>query len=401
MALPKPIPLEDAQRRLCDLASPLPAESIEASEAVGRVLAEDLVARRTQPSADLSAMDGYALQENDLLGPWRVVGESAAGHPYEGAIAKGEAARISTGAMMPRGTGAVLLQENATRDGEHLRLNGKGEATPRHIRRAGFDFAAGDVLLPKGTRIGPAQLALAISSGHSRLSAHRLPSLAVLDSGDELSVDPANCAPHQIPASNGPAIAALARPWVSLVHRIGPVRDTMSDMLDGLERASVADVIVTSGGASVGDHDLVRPALEKWGAQIDFWRVAIKPGKPLMVARKDGRVVLGLPGNPVSSFVTAYLFLLPLLRTIAGATNALPDAVHLRSMSSLPAGGSRTEFLRGRIVDGGVAAIEEQDSSALRALAAADVLIRRDIDTPAVEPRELVPTYRIHNGGIA
>lgn len=401
MSPPKPIPLEDAQTRLCDLASPMPSQTVEASEAVGRILAEDVVARRTQPSADLSAMDGYAVGEDDLAGPWRVVGESAAGHPLDHAIAKGEAARISTGAMMPPGAGAVLLQENASCDGDELSLNGEGEPTPRHIRRAGFDFAARDVLLPRGSAVGPAQLALAIAGGHSRLNVHGLPTLAVLDSGDELCADPARCAPHQIPASNGPAIAALARPLVSQVHRIGPVRDTMRDMLDGLERASVGDVIVTSGGASVGDHDLVRPALEEWGAEIDFWRVAIKPGKPLMVARRGETIILGLPGNPVSSFVTAFLFLLPLLRKLAGAGQVLPRAVPLRCTAPLPSGGKRTEFLRGRFVDEGVAVIEEQDSSALRALAAADVLIRRDIDAPPIQAGEAVPTYRIQNGGIA
>ena len=401
MTPPKPIPLEEAQTRLCDLASPMPSETVDASAAVGRFLATDIVARRTQPSADLSAMDGYAVREDDLAGPWHIVGESAAGHPFEGAIAVGEAARISTGAMMPHGAGAVLLQENATREGDHLRLNGEGDPTPRHIRRAGFDFATEDILLRKGAAVGPAQLALAISGGHSRLPVHVLPSLAVLDSGDELSADPADCAPHQIPASNGPVIAALARPFVSQVHRIGPVRDSMSDMLDGLERASVADVIVTSGGASVGDHDLVRPALEEWGAEIDFWRVAIKPGKPLMVARRGKRIILGLPGNPVSSFVTAFLFLLPLLRKLAGAGQVLPRAVSLRCGTPLPSGGKRTEFLRGRLADESVVVIEEQDSSALRALAAADVLIRRDIDARPTQAGDSVPAYRIQNGGIA
>lgn len=401
MALPGPIPLEEAQQRLCNLAFPMPAYAVDAAGAVGRILAEDVIARRTQPSADLSAMDGYAVRDDDLAGPWRVVGESAAGHPFEGTIAKGEAVRISTGAMMPRGAGAVLLQENATREGEQLRLNGEGDPTPRHIRRAGFDFVANDILLPAGGAIGPAQLALAISGGYSQLQVHGLPTLAVLDSGDELSADPANCAPHQIPASNGPAIAALATPLVSRIYPIGPVRDTMKAMLDGLERASSADVIVTSGGASVGDHDLVRPALEHWGAKIDFWRVAMKPGKPLMVARRGDTIILGLPGNPVSSYVTAFLFLLPLLRKLAGAKHPLPRDVPLPCTVPLPPGGKRTEFLRGRLVEGGVAVIEEQDSSALRALAAADVLIRRDIDAQAIEPGDLVPTYRIRNGGIA
>ncbi len=398
---PKPIPLEEAQARLCALATPLPAETIAASEAVGRYLAHEVVARRTQPSADLSAMDGYAVGAHDLAGPWRVVGESAAGHPFAGTLSSGEAARISTGAIMPRGAGAVLLQENAVRDGGALALNGEGDPTPRHIRRTGFDFAEGEALLAQGTLVGPAQLALAISGGHGTLSVHQRPSLAVLDSGDELSADPASCEGHQIPASNGPAIAALARPFVSQTLRIGPVRDTMEAMIEGLERASTADVLVTSGGASVGDHDLVKPALEEWGATIDFWRVAIKPGKPLMVARRGEQVILGLPGNPVSSHVTAFLFLLPLLRQMGGARDPLPVAKPLPCTASLRAGGKRAEFVRGRLVDGGVAPIDEQDSSALRALAAADVLIRRDIDAPATPPGAMVPCYHLQNGGIA
>lgn len=401
MSPPRPIPLEEAQARLCALAAPMPAETVAASEAVGRYLANDVVARRTQPSADLSAMDGYAVRADDLAGPWRVVGESAAGHPFSGTLSHGEAARISTGAHMPAGSGAVLLQENATRDGDNLSLNGEGDPTARHIRRAGFDFGTGDSLLARGTLVGPAQLALAISGGHGELAVHKRPSLAVLDSGDELCADPAACAPHQIPASNGPAIVALAAPFVSQSLRIGPVGDTMEAMMEGLERASAADIVVTSGGASVGDHDLVKPALEQWGATIDFWRVAIKPGKPLMIARRGNQVILGLPGNPVSSFVTAYLFLLPLLRRMAGVTDPLPRTMPLPCNSALPAGGKRTEFVRGRLVDGGVAPIDEQDSSALRALAAADVLIRRDIDAPATRAGDMVPTYHLRNGGIA
>jgi len=401
VSLPAPIPVEEAQQRLCALVSPLPTEGIVAADAVGRCLAEDIKARRTQPSADLSAMDGYAIAAGDHSGPWRIVGESAAGHPFSGTLATGEAVRISTGAIMPHGSDAVLLQENATREGDTLSLNGEGNPTPRHIRRAGFDFEAGETLLRKGARIGPAQLALALSGGHGVLPVHRLPSIAVLDSGDELSADPEKCEAHQIPASNGPGIAALARPFVSECLRIGPVKDTMDAMLGGLESAARADVIVTSGGASVGDHDLVKPALERWGATIDFWRVAMKPGKPLMVARRANQVILGLPGNPVSSFVTAYLFLLPLLRRMAGALDMLPHPVAMACLTPLPAGGKRTEFLRGRIVNGKVELIEEQDSSALRALAAADVLIRRDIDAPPTKANDTVETYRILNGGIA
>ncbi len=401
MTPPKPIPLEEAQARLCALASPLPVEDVPATEAVGRYLAKDLVARRTQPAADLSAMDGYAVCEDDLSGPWEVVGESAAGHPFSGTIAPGQAARISTGALMPAGSGAVLLQENAERAGDVLILTNDDSPTPRHIRRTGFDFSAGDTLLKAGSPIGPAQLALALSAGHGSLTVHKQPKLAVIDSGDELADDPANCALHQIPASNGPALAVLVGPSAREIVRIGPVRDTMDAMLAAFDQASDADVIVTSGGASVGDHDLVNPALQEWGATLDFWRVAIKPGKPIMVARRGDTFILGLPGNPVSSYVTAMLFLQPLLRKLAGAADPLPRAMLLPLAGSLPSGGARTEFVRARLVDGRAEPIEERDSSAMRALAAAELIIRRDIGAPAAMAGDLVPTFPLQNGGIA
>ena len=322
MSLPPPILLLEAQQRLLSEVEPLETETVATEAALGRYLAQDLHAGRTQPCADLSAMDGYAMRADDLAGPWRIVGESAAGRPFAEPLASGEAIRISTGAMMPAGAGAVLLQEDAAREGEHLRAVPTGEPAPRHIRRAGFDFRKGDRLLEAGALIDPARMALALSGGHGTLVTHRRPSLAILDSGDELAADPVACAPHQIPASNGAMLAALAAPHAGQVTRLGPVADRIEAILAALDRAEAVDVLVTSGGASVGDHDLVRPALEQWGATIDFWRVAMKPGKPVLVARRGRQWVVGLPGNPVSSYVTAFLFLLPLLRALAGA-NAL------------------------------------------------------------------------------
>ncbi|MGZ3233375.1 MAG: molybdopterin molybdotransferase MoeA, partial [Croceibacterium sp.] len=270
MSLPPPLPLAEAQARLLAQVESLPAESIGAERAIGRYIATPLRAARTQPAADLSAMDGYAMRADDVTGPWRVVGESAAGHPFGGELAPGETIRISTGALMPAGEGVVLLQENAARDGETLALNGQGEPIARHIRRAGFDFRSGDEVLGAGIRIGPAQLALALAAGHAELTVHTLPSLAVLDSGDELAADPAACAAHQIPASNGAMLSAMAAPFAASIMRLGTVPDRLDAMLEALDKAAGMDVIVTSGGASVGDHDLVRPALEQWGAQIDF-----------------------------------------------------------------------------------------------------------------------------------
>jgi molybdopterin molybdotransferase len=396
-----PLPLAEAQARLLALAEPLGAEELPLEQARGRYLAAPLSARRTQPAADLSAMDGYAVPADELAGPWTVVGESAAGHPFAGELAAGQAIRISTGAALPAGGGAVLLQENATRDGERLSLNGEGDPSPTHIRRAGFDFGQGDALLAAGTRLGPAQIALALAGGHSAAKVHTLPTVAVLDNGDELAADPENCAPHQVPASNGAMLAAMAAPYAGSIARLGPVPDTLEAMAAALEAAGSADVIVTSGGASVGDHDLVRPALEEWGASLDFWRVAIKPGKPLLVATKGRQLVIGLPGNPVSSFVTAFLFLLPLLRKLAGAAEPLPRAIAARLGATLPKGGARTEFIRARWNGERVAPLGEQDSSALRSLAAAEVLIERPIGAAAAADGEFVRTYPLDFGGTA
>lgn len=400
MTPPPALPLDEAQARLLAMAPPLPAELLPVGEVAGRYLAQPVIARRTQPPADLSSMDGYAMREDDLAGPWSVIGESAAGHPFTRALGGGEAVRISTGAPMPEGAGAVLLQENARREGGRLQLAG-GDPTPGHIRRAGFDFRAGAVLLERGSRLGPAQIALAIAGGHGRLAVTRLPRVAILDSGDELAATPEQCGPDQIPASNGAMLAALAAPLASGIERIGPVPDRMDAMLAALDRAAWTDVLVTSGGASVGDHDLLGPALEKWGAQIDFWRVAIRPGKPLLVARRGTQRIVGLPGNPVSSYVTAFLFVLPLLRALAGAANPLPQLLPLRLDADMPAGGSRLELVRARLSHGVVRPLVERDSSALGALAASNALIRREIDAPALSAGGTVPAYLLENGGIA
>lgn len=396
-----PLPLAEAQERLLAAVEPLAAETVAVEQAMGRFLAAPLVAARTQPAADLSAMDGYAVRADDLAGPWRVVGESAAGHPFGAALQPGEAIRISTGALMPPGHGAVLLQENAAREGQMLTLNGEGEPTARHIRRAGFDFRSGDAVLDAGRRVGPAQIALAIAAGRRELPVHRLPSLAVLDSGDELATDPADCAPHQIPASNGPMLAAMAAPFAREIEQLGPVPDRLDVILEVLARCAQVDVIVTSGGASVGDHDLIRPALEQWGARLDFWRVAVRPGKPLLVARKGEQWILGLPGNPVSSYVTAFLFLLPLLRKLGGAADPLARPLTMRLGADMPPVGDRTEFVRARMTEGSLVPIREQDSSALAALARAEALIERPAQAPAAAAGEFLQAFWLENGGTA
>ena len=389
---PPPLPLEAAQARLLALATPLPVEHVGIEDAVGHYLAEPLRARRTQPAADLSAMDGYAVLADSLAGPWRVIGESAAGHPFAGMVGPGEAVRISTGALLPAGAGAVVLQEDLARDGPTISLTGTPPApADRHIRRCGMDFAEGSELLPAGTRIGPAQIALGIAGGHSHCAVRRPPRLAILDSGDELSKPGDPCPAHRIPASNGAMLAAMANAAVPCrIDRLGPVPDRMDAMADALARAESADVIVTSGGASVGDHDLVRPALEAWGAEIDFWRIAIKPGKPLLIARRGHQLVVGLPGNPASSLVTAHLFLLPLLRALLGAEQCLPFTVTTTLASPLPPNGNRREFLRARWDGRRVDTVRQQDSGALASLAASNALIDRPAHAPAAAAGETV-----------
>ncbi len=388
------IELEEAWERLLALARPLGAETVPVDEAAGRYIASDIHARRTQPAADLSAMDGFAVAGP---GPWRIVGESRAGVPFAGSLAAGDAARISTGAACPEGTeGIVLIEEAAVTAGD---LSAPQPAPGRWIRPAGFDFTGGTVLLEKGARIGPAQLGLARAAGHGSLEVARRPRLAILECGDELVADPEACPPDSLPASNGAMLAAMTAE-LGEVRRIGPFPDDRAALARAFADAGDCEVLVTIGGASVGEHDHIRGALEDCGAQLAFWRVAIRPGKPLLVAQRGAQLVLGLPGNPASSFVTAWLFVLPLLRAWQGAARPHPATVPLALAAPVPAGGDRHEFLRARFVNGRAEPLPERDSSALRTLAAADLLIDRPIGAPAAGAGETVDCYWLGNGGV-
>ena len=388
--------LEEAQAKLLALAPQTYASGLTLGPVPpppNRWLAKDHKAARTQPAADLSAMDGYAICGT---GPWEMVGESKAGTPFEGTLEPDQCTRISTGAHMPDGAQAVLIQENAEVDGTRvaaLEVPHEG----KHVRRAGFDFAKGETVLRKGTKVTPAALALAISAGLDALSVVEPPAVAVLDSGDELVPAGIPLAPHQIPASNGAMLSAMLAPYVGLTETPGPVPDDADKLADAFVAGEDNHILITSGGASVGDHDLVRPTLERLGAKIDFWKVAIKPGKPLMVATREvewGRqVILGLPGNPVSSFVTAFLFALPLVRKCMGASDPFPTTVPMIAGEDMPATGSRQEFLRGIQSAGAVSLASSQDSSALKALAMANCLINRPAHSPAVTKGEPVEVY--------
>ncbi len=386
--------LEEAQEQLIALAPSMGGEDVPIEASLGRVLASDLAANRTQPSADLSAMDGYAIAGE---GPWALIGESRAGAPFDGAIAPGQATRISTGAHMPPGSDRVLIQENAEVEAGIV-SSGDVPLRMRHVRKRGFDFNEGDAVMRAGTRIGAAQMALAMSAGHANVSAVRWPKVAILDSGDELVRNPGQCGPNQIPASNGAMIAAMLAPLVGSTDRLGPVRDDLGELAAALEHAEGADILITSGGASVGDHDLIQRALIDWGADLAFWKVAIKPGKPLMVARRGEQVVLGLPGNPVSSFVTCFLFGLPLIRAALGMPFPLPTTQTVTAAEPIPVTGTRREFLRGFSDGSKVRQVASQDSSALLALAGANCLIDRPAGSPAVAVGDSVSVYNLQNG---
>lgn len=390
-----PLSLEDAQMRLFALAEPLETAVIPVASGSGRYLTAPLIARRSQPPADLSAMDGYAICG---AGPWRIIGESKGGAPFSGLVGSHEAVRISTGALIPEGSDRVLIQENAERQGAGLTLTSQMPAEGQHIRRAGFDFATGDTLLQAGTLIGPAQIALILASGAGTVSVRRKPRVTFLECGDELTSDPENCPPDRIPASNGAMLAAMANGIPCEITTLGPIPDGLETIQAAFHTALHSDLIVTSGGASVGDHDLIRPALEAWGAEIDFWRVAIKPGKPLLVARRGRQIILGLPGNPVSSFATAYFFMLPLLRHLSGARDPLPRRLTSRTVTDLPATGPRREFLRADWQGSTVTRLREQDSSALRTLACANALIERPENSSEAKAGTDVPIYLLQNG---
>jgi molybdopterin molybdotransferase len=383
--------LEEAQVRLFTLAAPLEPETLQVVAAAGRWAAADVTALRTQPAMPLSAMDGYAVRFAELPGPWTVVGESAAGGGLGRPLAPGEAARIFTGAPLPPGADTVLIQEEAVRDGPSLRLAGERPSRAcQDVRASGSDFAKGDVLIRAGDRIGPAQVGLAISGGHAEIAVRRKPTVAMLSTGDELVPAGFPVAGAALPASNAPMLTALLQAYPADVEDRGIVPDQIDALVDSIHAARGVDILVTTGGASVGDHDLVRPALERTGAKIDFWKVALRPGKPIMIGTLGSTVVLGLPGNPVSAFVTALLFLRPLVAHLGGSASPLPLRRLVPCGLDLAAAGNRTEFLRARTIDGRIVPLRDQGSAALVGLGAADALIVRPAGAAASPEGSLV-----------
>ena len=381
------IPIDEAQRRLFELAPTLPAESVPIVAAAGRWAVAPVVARRTQPAADLSAMDGYAIRFADLPGPWTLIGESAAGRPFAGVVGPGETVRIFTGAAMPTGADTVMIQEEVDAHDSHIALTGDGPPTfGRNTRRKGLDFSCGHTLVEPGQRITPARLAVAITGGAAQVTVRRKVRVAIASTGDELVPAGSPVDGLSLPESNTPMLAAMLADFPVEIVSLGIIPDDLATMSAAF-RAVEADLLVTSGGASVGDHDLVRPALEAAGGRIEFWRIALRPGKPMIAGRLGGAVMLGLPGNPVSAYVTALLFVRPLVAHLAGAGDPFPTVTQAILGEDLPPATPRTDYLRAELRTGpdGVRAYAStiQDSSMLLTLARSTCLIVRAANAPA------------------
>ena len=385
------MPVEDARQTVLAGAKPLGVETVALREADRRVLSRDLKARRDQPPFPASAMDGYAVRAADIpeAGSSLVIaGASAAGHGYRGALKAGQAIRIFTGAPVPKGADTVVLQEDTVAEGGHVRI----AAVPRagqSVRRRGLDFARGETVIGKNTRLSARLLGLAAAMNFASLPVWRRPRVALFTTGDELVAPGGRPGIDQIISSNSTALAVMIERAGADVTDLGIVPDTLKATRRAIARAADHDILITTGGASVGDHDFVRAALQDEGVALDFWKVAMRPGKPLMFGRRPGQRVLGLPGNPVSALVCAEIFLKPLIAALTGLNPAIATTP-ARAGGPLKANDQRQDFIRARLqreADGSFRAtpFPLQDSSMQRTLAEAGCLILRAPFAPATE----------------
>jgi molybdopterin molybdotransferase len=400
------LPVEEALSRvLASVREPVPAEDVPLEACFGRTLAGDLAALRTHPPFAASAMDGYAVRAADVTNPpvtLQVIGASVAGRGFRGSVQTGEAVRIFTGAPMPEGSDAVVIQEDTRAEGDAVTVL---ESAPngRYVRPSGLDFRTGEKLLSAGQRLDARRLSLAAAMGHARLPVRRKPRVAILATGDELARPGKALGPDQIVASNIYALAALVARAGGESIDLGIARDTFEDLerAIGQARDGGADLLVTLGGASVGEHDLVQSALTRQGMDLGFWRVALRPGKPLMHGRLGPMLLLGLPGNPVSSIVCGILFVVPAIRALLGDPLAGADPTEAALLgAALRPIDSRQDYLRATLApspDGlpVAEALPVQDSSMLGVLARADALIVRPPHAPAAQVGDLCRIIRL------
>ncbi len=396
------LPPDEARARIIAGIVPTEPEFIPLDAAAGRVLAAPLAARRTQPPFPASAMDGYAVRSADALSGarLRIIGTAVAGKGFAGEVGDGEAVRIFTGAPVPAGADAILIQEDAEVDGETV-LVGEAPAPGHYVRPAGLDFRADDVLLQDGQRLSARHIALAAAMNHSRLPVRRRPLVAVLATGDELVPPGDSPGPDQIVAASSAALLAVATDAGAVGVDLGIARDDAAEIAAAIDSAMAlpADILVTIGGASVGEHDLVRQTLLGRGMDLGIWRVALRPGKPLISGRLQATRVLGLAGNPVSTLVCAELFLRPLIGALLGMP--VEDPVEPAILGSdLPGNDGRQDYLRATLqasADGPPVAtpFTVQDSSMLATLAAADCLLIRPPNAPAARAGESCRIIRL------
>lgn len=378
------ISVAEARARILAKARLLPAEQVALPDALGRVLADDVVARLTQPPADVSAMDGWAVRTADLTplpALLRRIGEAPAGTPFAGTVGPGEAVRIFTGGQMPAGADTVVLQEDCEDRGDTVLVR-DGTRPGRWVRPAGLDFRQGDVRLKAGRRIGVRDLSLAAAMNVPWLMVRRRPRVAIIATGDEVNMPGDPLGPGQIVSSNGLTLAALVRRSGGEPVDLGVARDTADSLLERMQGAVGCDLLLTTGGVSVGEHDLVRSVLGAQGLTLDFWKIALRPGKPLMFGQIGPMPVIGLPGNPVSSLVCSLLFARPMLLAMQGLAETGPLLRRARLGAELGQNDRREDYLRATLHRGAdgveiATAFPQQDSSMLSLLAAADCLIVR------------------------
>ena len=392
------ISVEEALSRLLEPLEKLPLEQVSIVDGLGRVLAEDVAARRTQPPFAVSAMDGYAVRAEDLTTvpvELRIVAEVPAGAGFGGHVGAGEAARIFTGAPLPEGTDTIVIQEDTQRDGDRVRVL-EGASRGRYVRREGLDFGEGELLLRAGRRLTARDIGLLAAMNRPWLFVHRRPRIGILSTGDEIVMPGDPIGPHQIVSSNSLALAAFVTACGGVPVSVGNAPDDPEALRRIAAATGGVDLLVTTGGASVGEHDLVRDALAADGLELDFWQIAMRPGKPLMVGRYRETPMIGLPGNPVSTLVCALLFLKPALERLSGVAPSAESTPTARLGVALAKNDRRQDYLRSRLTraaDGNleVFPFEVQDSSMMRLLAAADCLVVRPPHAPAIAAGATVP----------